>query len=1003
MTFTPFTLTMLLGTVMYGLLACTSASGQAGGDQLIDGIGETSLIARYPLEQDANDRSRDGRHATVTGGDFVDDRRFRRVLSLSGRAGAGLELPPIVAKTADTVSVVGWVRIRSADGDPSFFDLVLPNGRLICLLADGMPGGVLRVTAPDGTTATAPAIEANRWVHLAVVRDAADRTLTVYVNGRASPRGAIAPTTRPASAHDRDKPQSIVAARLNGLLHDVRIYSVALTDEQVATIYRNGGGRASPPARAAPVTQDATPVAVDFGGKLTGVANTVVTTAVGQLPNLPSVIDGIYADNTAGPKLRVIWPSPRSNAGVANVGEYVIVGKVPGTPFEATATIHVVPSEPARPLEKRLAAFSLGEVTLDRDALGRETPFLRHRDRFIEGLRRTNPDDFLYMFRDAFGEPQPAGARPLDGWDNQTTRLRGHATGHYLSALAQAYAGSTYDVTPRTELLAKMNYTIGVLADLSEKSGQAKAAGEAFMAEPTRVPPGPGRSGFDSDLSAGRVRNDYWNWGRGFISAYPPDQFILLEQGATYGTGNDQIWAPYYTLHKILAGLLDCYEVGGNQKALDVARGMALWTYERLRVLPAGTRAAMWNRYIAGEFGGMNEVMSRLGRLTGDARFAAAAALFDNAEFFYGTASHPGGLAANVDTLRGRHANQHVPQVVGALETFADTGDACYFRVAENFWTIATRSYAYSIGGIAGGLNPNNAECFTAEPDTLWQNGFSEGGQNETCATYNLLKLSRGLFMFGEPDGRYMDYYERALYNDILASVAKHDAGNTYHIPLNPGAKKSFGNADMHGFTCCNGTALESNTKLQDTIYLRSADGSAVYVNLFVPSTLDWSERKRGIKQETAFPYADTTRLTLRGMTGTDLIVRVPDWATDGFFVKVNGADRPVAATPGTYLNLGQSWKDGDTVELRMPFTFRLNRVMDRPNIASLQYGPIVLAADEPATRPDWRRLALDAAALAKSVSGDPKTLRFKVGDTAFRPFFEAYGHYSVYFDVTSP
>ncbi len=336
-----------------------------------------------------------------------------------------------------------------------------------------------------------------------------------------------------------------------------------------------------------------------------------------------------------------------------------------------------------------------------------------------------------------------------------------------------------------------------------------------------------GREGYDSNLRAGAIRTDYWNWGVGFISAYPPDQFIMLEKGATYGTRDSQIWAPYYTLHKILAGLLDSYEVAGNKKALEIARGMGTWAHTRLKALPPETRASMWGRYIAGEYGGMNEVMARLFRLTGDKTFLECAKLFDNTAFFFGNAAHEGGLAKNVDTIRGKHANQHIPQITGALETFRNTKEMPYYLIATNFWEIVNGSYMYSIGGVAGARTPNNAECFTAQPDSLWENGFANGGQNETCATYNLLKLDRQLFMYDQT-AKYMDHYERALYNHILASVAEDNPGNTYHVPLNPGAQKRFGNAQMNGFTCCNGTALESNTKLQDSIYFRSADNSAL-------------------------------------------------------------------------------------------------------------------------------------------------------------------------------
>jgi DUF1680 family protein len=396
----------------------------------------------------------------------------------------------------------------------------------------------------------------------------------------------------------------------------------------------------------------------------------------------------------------------------------------------------------------------------------------------------------------------------------------------------------------------------------------------------------------------------------------------------------------------------------------------------------------------------MNEVMARLYRLTGDPKFLETAKLFDNINFFYGDAEHTHGLAKNVDTLRGKHANQHIPQITGALETYKGSKEPQYYDIADNFWDICTHGYMYSIGGVAGAKNPNNAECFTAEPNSLFANGLAEGGQNETCATYNLLKLSRQLFTFDQ-DAKYMDYYERALYNHILASVAEDDAGNTYHVPLNPSARKRFGNGNMTGFTCCNGTALESSTKLQDSIYFRSAENAALYVNLYVPSTLTWAQRSVTLKQSTNFPYADTTTLTLTGDGDFDLKVRVPQWATRGFFVKINGQQQNVEATPGTYLTLHRAWKNGDTIELRMPFAFHLRPVMDQPNIASLCYGPVLLAAEEPAARTDWRPVTLDRADIGKSITGDPATLRFAIDGVNFKPFFETYDRCSVYLDVT--
>jgi len=784
--------------------------------------------------------------------------------------------------------------------------------------------------------------------------------------------------------------------------------SPAFTEREVATIRNNAlSGRQASGTGGAPAGANRPTVAAPKDNvlptavPLESVPDVKAETTPGQLPRLPYTIPAVYRNRAKGPEVRVVWPSPKDNSQVLKPGTYTITGKVPGTEFQPKATVTVKAASKEVPAPKRpVEAFPLGQVVLDQDIKQRDTPFIKNRDKFIRTLATTNPDGFLYNFRDAFGQKQPEGVKQLGGWDNQTTRLRGHATGHYLSAIAQAYAGTTYNEALRANFLQKMNYLIDTLYDLSQKSGKSAQEGGKFNADPTAVPPGPGRTGYDSNLRADGIRTDYWNWGKGFISAYPPDQFIMLEQGATYGTQNTQIWAPYYTLHKILAGLLDCYEVGGNQKALEIARNMGTWVYARLKVLPTQTRISMWNRYIAGEYGGMNEVLARLYRLTGDKQFLECAKLFDNINFFFGNADHEHGLAKNVDTIRGKHANQHIPQITGALETFRDTQEFPYFQIADNFWNIVTNSYMYSIGGVAGARNPNNAECFTAEPDTLFENGFANGGQNETCCTYNLLKLDRQLFMFDQI-AKYMDHYEQGLYNHILASVAEDNPGNTYHVPLNPGAQKQFGNANMSGFTCCNGTALESNTKLQDSIYFKGADNKTLYVNLFVPSTLNWTERNLIVKQRTDFPYADTTQIVLKGSGQFDIKVRVPHWATRGFFVKINGREQSVKAVPGTYLTLRRTWQDNDTIELRMPFHFYLDPVVDQPNIASIFYGPVLLAAEEAGPRTDWRPVTLDARDIGKSITGDPGTLRFRNDGVAFKPFYETYGRYSVYLNVT--
>jgi DUF1680 family protein len=992
-------------------LVVLAQQGQ-GGDQFLDGIGETGLMARYQLGENVEDASRNQFHAALrgTGGAFVEDPQFRRVLLLTGD-GSHLELPsPTLDSIEDALSVTGWLYLPTGASGP-VFDFGPDASHRISAEAsrDAFRASVVR----DGNTSTTQVttLPENQWIHFAVVLDGARGNLRIVVDGsRVSEINHVNATAAQVLGRGSNsllvgRARNGAAATLHARLRDLRLYRVVLSGEQVGTIRNNAlsarqttGRRGAPPPV---ISTDAIPKESPFAEALQHVPDITVETTVGMLPRLPYSVPAVYRGGEKGPDVRVVWPAPVDNSEVIKPGAYSVTGKVPGTAFEPKATVIVkVPVGTTTPPSRLAEAFPLSRVTLDRNTRGEETAFIRNRDKFLRGLAATSPDSFLYNFRDAFGQPQPAGVQPLEGWDNQTTRLRGHASGHYLTAIAQAYASTAYDETLRANFLAKMTYLVDTLYDLSRKSGRPAGPGGPSVADPRAVPAGPNRQGYDSNLRAGAIRTDYWNWGTGFISAYPPDQFIMLEKGATYGTQDSQIWAPYYTLHKILAGLLDTYEVAGNKKALEIAAGMGSWVHARLTALPAETRTRMWSRYIAGEYGGMNEVMARLFRLTGQRKFLETAKLFDNTNLFFGNAKQEHGLAKNVDTIRGKHANQHIPQITGALETFRNTGELAYYRIAANFWDIVNHRYMYSIGGVAGARTPNNAECFTAQPDTLWENGFASGGQNETCATYNLLKLDRQLFMYDQT-AKYMDHYERALYNHILASVAENDPGNTYHVPLNPGARKQFGNARMTGFTCCNGTALESHTKLQDTIYFRSPDNKTLYVNLFVPSTLDWSERGIVVQQVTDFPYADSTRLVVKRAGAFTMKIRVPGWATRGFSVRINGQEQQGTAVPGSYLALDRNWRANDTVDVTMPFGFRLDHVVDQPNVASVFYGPVLLAVEEPGPRTDWRQVTLNRRDFNASIEGDPATLRFTIGEAVLKPFFETYGRHSVYLHVT--
>ena len=990
------------------------------GDQILDGIGETGLIARYTFNGNAKDWSRNNLNGQIHGSEFsfIKDNRFGKVLSLQGKDNTYVSLPGEALNGVESLSITGWIYLNSQKPGQMFFDFgkdkssqffVTPLG------TDEKKGYQAKIieTSKDKYASLSSSVNINQWVHLAIVINPASQTLSTYINGGlVNEIENIDVTLDDLFDKESDKKNILYIGKsflagdpyLNAKLYDFRIYRIPLSKQQVARIHFNslhkgqeGNVQKEKPEDNLPQFNPTTPQL--YNQYLTGASDIQVETTVGYLPRLPRYVQGTYSKEIEGPKVRVLWPEPTDNMNVLKPGSYVVTGHIPGTNLKPKATVIVKSEEAGATPNRTLETFSLDQVLLTSNVEGKDTKFIENRNKFIDTLATTNPDSFLYMFRDAFGQKQPEGAKPLGVWDSQETKLRGHATGHYLSALAQAYASTGYNKELQSRFADKMEYMVNTLYQLSQMSGRPRKAGGEYVPDPTAVPPGPGKSDYDSDLSEEGIRNDYWNWGKGFISAYPPDQFIMLENGASYGGQKTQIWAPYYTLHKILAGLMDVYEVSGNEKALEVAKGMGDWVYARLSQLPTETLISMWNRYIAGEFGGMNEAMARLYRITNESRYLKTAQLFDNIQMFFGDANHSNGLAKNVDSFRGLHANQHIPQVMGALEMYRDSKDPEYFRVADNFWFKATNDYMYSIGGVAGARNPANAECFVSQPATLYENGFSEGGQNETCATYNMLKLTRHLFLY-EQEPELMDYYERGLYNHILASVAEDSPANTYHVPLRAGSIKQFSNADMTGFTCCNGTALESSTKLQNTIYFKSTDNKALYVNLYIPSVLKWTERDITVEQKTDFPNKDITTLIIDGNGKFDLNVRVPTWATKGFYVSINGEKENVEAKPGTYLAIRRDWKNGDKVELRMPFSFHLEPVMDQQNIASLFYGPILLAAEESSPRENWREITLNAQDISKSIHGDPEKLRFNIGGVNFKPFYETYGRYSVYLDV---
>ena len=501
---------------------------------------------------------------------------------------------------------------------------------------------------------------------------------------------------------------------------------------------------------------------------------------------------------------------------------------------------------------------------------------------------------------EGFGHPEEEAWGPQDypGRANAQTAnlLRGHYGGHFLSMLAMAYAGTGEQI----------------FKDKTDAVVQGLAQCQAALA------------------ATGRYSHP------GFLAAYGEWQFSQLEQYAPYG----EIWAPYYTCHKIMAGLLDAYRLTGSAEALRVVTAMGEWVHSRLSRLPAAQLERMWSIYIAGEYGGMNDVLCQLHAITGNEDFLDCARLFDLNSLI-------DACAEGRDILDGKHANQHIPQFPGYLGVYDATGDERYLEAVVNFWEMVVPGRSYAHGGTGEGE-------LWGPPNTV---AGDIGGRNaETCASYNMLKTSRLLF-FHQQDPRYMDYYERTVTNHVLGSRRDrmHDTSPevAYMFQVQPGGRKEFGNTG----TCCGGTGLENHVKYQESIYFRAADGSALYVNLYIPSTLDWADRGVEVVQETSYPHQGRTTLRIGGSASFDLRLRIPYWATSGVAIAVNGTPQAVDVTPGTYATVRRTWADGDVVTLDLPLELRVEPTVDNPRIQSLHVGPVVLLLQNPSTR--WQQVSL--------------------------------------------
>ncbi|HOH06124.1 MAG TPA: glycoside hydrolase family 127 protein [bacterium] len=587
----------------------------------------------------------------------------------------------------------------------------------------------------------------------------------------------------------------------------------------------------------------------------------------------------------------------------------------------------------------RARAFDLGAVRIT------DGPFKHALEMDAAYLLTIEPDRLLHRFHAHAG--LPVKGEIYGGWESEG--LSGHTLGHYLSACAMHYAGSG-----DPEFKRRVDYIVGELARCQEarKSGYVGAI--------------PDEDSLFARIARGEIRSTGFNLNGG--------------------------WSPWYTVHKVMAGLVDAHLYTGNPVALKVVRGMADWAAAVVNPLSEEQRLAMLNC----EYGGMNEVLANLFAITGEEKYLALSRRFHD-EFVMGQ------LAQRIDPMPGKHSNTNVPKAVGAARRYELSGSPADLTIARFFWETMTRHHSYVIGG-----NSNYEYC--GEPDRL--NDRLSDNTCETCNTHNMLKLTRHLFCL-EPDQELADYYERALYNHILSSQNPADGMMCYFVPLRMGTRKQFSDS-FNTFTCCVGTGMENHVKYNEGIWYEAADGG-LYLALFIPSVLEWRERGVIITQETAFPAEESVRLTIavKKPVRFPLYLRRPGWAGE-IAVRVNGTATQASLNGKGFLVVERRWRNNDRVEIVMPMRLRTEAMPDNPDRVALLYGPVVLAGQLGDTLPDpvygtpvlltGKRNPVEWIQPA----GAPFTFRTAgVGmpfDFDLRPFYStADDYYSVYFDYFTP
>ena len=856
---------------------------------------------------------------------------------------AYLSLPSAPLSDASDFTVSMWVKpdkvetwARAFDfgtGTSKYMFLSLTNGaNTVFAITTNGANSEQKILAPES-------FKAGEWTHVAVTKSGS--TGIIYINGKEAGMNdnmTVSPSDIGNTNQNYIGKSQYPDPYLNGAVDELAIYKTALTPSEIEEI--------------ASIPED----------KVASVEEVNITTDLDVEPQLPETVSVTLTDGSKyNPS--VVWDSYDKSL-LSRDTSFTVEGAIAGITQKASAKVTVN----ALIVKPDISADANGVVTASFDVTNKATEkkdaviyMAVYDSGILKSVKVKTYDDLktdTYTLSEDISDMEATMAKAFI-WNKKMEPLAKAVT--YRNG---TYYGSSFEVAEvkLTDGIFKTSQDLGknyimqldvdkLLAPVAHSTGASDSTSYygGWEAYKYRTYTGTGISGHslghwmsamatmyaatgDSevkdrlDYAVDKLAEYQEKDGTGYVGGVEKANLVSTLKSGTVNASNFELngyWVPWYSFHKIYQGLIDAYTLTGNEKALTVAEGFADWAIDVTSNLTDDKFAAMLNC----EYGGMNDVFAELYEITGEEKYYDMSVKFSQKAIL-----EP--LSNGIDELQGKHANTQIPKIIGAAEVYEQNPDRTEYRsAAEYFYDTVVNHRSYVIGGNSNREHFGSLTDEVLGPQTL-----------ETCNTHNMLKLTEHLYSWNHK-AEYMDYYEKALFNHILASQDPETGEKTYFMATTPGHFKVYSDAlHGHSFWCCVGSGMENPGRYTRNIYYK--DGNDFYVNQFISSEVNWKEKNLVISQETGFPYSDTTVIKVKSGSGSaKMKIRIPSWIADDATVTVN-SEAPVSVSEPGYYTIEREWNEGDTVTVKLPMGLHTYTARDDANKVAFMYGPVVLAGE---------------------------------------------------------